>query len=163
MAKNVDETSTKTLQEKVADKIKSRSAKPVILDGKASRFDIRRYGGVDYRAGGLLAPRMVANNDARIQECRAAGFEFPGEWDASMPPLEFSGMVLMLRSTEHTKEAQKWHLEHAQSLDRSKAPSDVAQAMDFNKREGAQFIGSATEQAQVTLNADTKVRTMGPE
>lgn len=153
-----------TLAEAVAAKIKSRSAKPIILDGRASRFDLRRYGNHDFTAGGQLQPRLVSKSDERIQQCLAEGYDFPKEWDARLPNLEVSGLVLMLRSKEHTEEARNWHLRHAEQLDRSKAPSDTAKSIAPDKREGAEFMHYAPEMpVQVKVGADAKSRVMGPE
>ncbi len=88
---------TKTsLAERVAQKAKSRSFNPVFLDGKATLFDIKNYG-VDYTAGGQLAARWVANDDARISIMRTQGYMFPDEWDSELPRRTFGGLTLMLR------------------------------------------------------------------
>jgi hypothetical protein len=153
-----------SLQESVAAKIKSRSSKPVILDGRASRFDLRRYGDHDFSAGGQLQARFVAKSDDRIQQCMSEGYDFPKEWDARLPNLETSGLVLMLRSKQHAAEAKDWHLKNAEQLDRSKAPSDAAKSIAPDKREGAEFMHHGPEKpVQVTLGDGAKTRVMGPE
>jgi len=89
----------KSLQERIAEKAKSRAFNPTFLDGKAQLFNIRNYG-VDYTAGGQLAARFVANDDARISMMRAQGYMFPDEWDTELPRRTFGGLTLMLREQE---------------------------------------------------------------
>lgn len=161
--KTKTETKEISIAESVAKRIKSRSAKPVILDGKASRFDLRRYGAHDFSAGGQLKPRLVMKTDDRIKQMMAEGYDFPQEWDARLPSIEMAGMVLMLRSTEHAEEAQQWHLKHAQDLDKSKAPGEHAEQMAPDLREGAKFMSDKTQTQTLTVAADTKSRVMGPE
>jgi len=160
-----------TLRESIAEKIKSRSSMPVILDGRANRFDLRRYGNHDYTAGGQLQPRFVVKSDERIQQCIAEGYDFPKQWDSRLPNLEVSGLVLMLRSNDHAHEVRNFHLETAEQLDRSKAPSEHAKTIAREARENAEFIHHGPEKpVNVTVGADAKSlamggapRVMGPE
>lgn len=164
MSKEKEVSKEMSVAEAVAARIRSRSAKPVILDGKASRFDLRRYGDHDFTAGGQLRPRFISKSDDRIQQCISEGYDFPQNWDPRLPPVEVSGMVLMLRSTEHSDTARKWHLDNANALDRSKAPEEHAKSITPEQRNGAQFMSLPGEKPQnVVVTAENKQRVMGPE
>jgi hypothetical protein len=152
-----------TLAERVASKIKSREAKPVITDGKAARLDTRRYNTHDYTAEGQLSKRFVHNTDEAIAEKMAEGYEFPEFWDQSLPRITTGGMTLMMRPKSIALRAQKFHLDHANALDSVKAPHEHAQGIPGEQRAGAQFYGQMEGTQQQTVPADAKARTFGPE
>jgi hypothetical protein len=144
MAKDNKEVS---LAESVAEKIKSRSSRPVITDGKAARFDTRRYNNADYTADGQLSKRFVHNNDEAIAEKIAEGYD----------------MVLMLRPKEIALRAKKFHLDHADALDSTKAPHEQAKGLSPEVAQGAKFYGEMEGKQTMTVAPDTKSRVMGPD
>lgn len=92
----------KTLEERIAEKTKSRSFNPTFVDGKNQLFNLGNYG-VDYSAGGQLSPRFVSNDPARINMMKAAGYDFPENWDPELPNQQFGGLTLMLRESKSAK------------------------------------------------------------
>lgn len=160
MAKDSKEVS---LAESVAEKIKSRSSRPVITDGKAARFDTRRYNNADYTADGQLSKRFVHNNDEAIAEKIAEGYDFPDSWDSRLPRITTGGMVLMLRPKEIALRAKKFHLDHADALDSTKAPHEQAKGLSPEVTQGAKFYGEMEGKQTMTVAPDTKSRVMGPD
>lgn len=163
MAEKSTDKKELTIAERVASKIESRSARPVITDGKAARFDTRRYNNVDYTAEGQLSKRFVLNNEEAIAEKMAEGYDFPDNWDSTMPKIQTGGMVLMLRPKAIALRAQKFNLDHADALDSIKAPHDFARGMSPDITKGAEFFGESQGREKHSVPAGQASRVMGPD
>lgn len=145
-------TKQPSLAERVAQKAKSRSFNPVFLDGKAMLFDINNYG-VDYTAGGQLAARWVANDDARISIMRTQGYMFPDEWDPELPRKTFGGLTLMLReqsAAQHRRNVVA-QLAAAQDARRGVIPDNINKPWQQGGAQGViESIDSGPKQSKVS-------------
>lgn len=98
---------TTPLEQRIKDKIRTKSFAVTSQAGKHQFFDITNRGGIDYTMGGALRGFWFENNPGRIQYARMKGYYFPAEIDSELENLTNGSMVLMLQTAEARKDYQR--------------------------------------------------------
>ena len=88
------------IQKSVKERIKSKSFAVTSKVGKAQLLDIRNIDNIDYTVGGALKDFWFKNEDARIRDAHAKGYEFPEAFDSRLKNQTLGDMVLMLQTDE---------------------------------------------------------------
>lgn len=119
------------LHKEVAEAIKTRFVKPDLTVGKAHLLNPSTHNGIDYTAGGQLAPRWVENKEGAIGQKLTKGFVFPETISPRLKNLTVGNLVLMVRPTAFQEQHQanveaanrKWEADtKAKTGKRDKAP-----------------------------------------
>lgn len=94
------------LNKEVAEAIKTRFIKPDLTVGKAHLLNPSTHNGIDYTAGGQLAPRWVENKEGVIGQKMTKGFVFPETISPRLKNLTVGNLVLMVRPAAYQEQHQ---------------------------------------------------------